>query len=252
MDASALLGGDVKEFLQKHGLSEYATAMVDEHGYDSMSLIEGLLDDSQLDALTDLVGMKAGHKIKFKALLTRKPTAPAGVAVVLGNNVGGAGLRPVITNEVMNRSDGAPTSTRTSSVEGGSLMDRLKADPYLAQFNIDISAPRDECCGTCCPCCADEGKLPPYDASNWRGRLLASEYEVLASNVAQKYSGHTCSRGCCGCCCSPSELEVYIDKVSESLRPRGVRLKVTARHVTITNGVRGEDAFRIAVNIVPI
>ena len=247
MDA-ILLGGDVKEFLQKHGLSEYATAMIDENGYDSMSLIEGL-DNSQLDALTNLVGMKAGHKIKFKALLTRKSTTP-GVAVVLGNSVGGSSLHPVVTNEVMNRNDATPTQTR--SVDGGSLLDRLKADPYRAQFNIDISAPRDECCGECCPCCVDSGKLPPYDASDWRDRLSASEYEGLARNVAEKYSGHTCSRGICGCCCSPSKLEVYIDKVSETLRPRGVRMTVTARHATVTNGCREEDAFRIAVNIVPI
>lgn len=277
---SLLLGGDVKEFLERAHLSQYATAIIDEHGYDSMDLINGL-DDSQLDALVDVVGMKVGHKIKFKKLIAPTPV-PVGTEVVAAEALSTGGgtstntrlSAPSITNQVMDRSAAevafmlgavaaaAATETDEPSTRRaqagragqGGLLDRIRSDPYRAQFPINISAARDECCGECCPCFASAGGLPPYDANDWRGRLSAAEYRALAGKVDQMYSDHKCSRGacCCCCCCGPSSLETYLDQVSEELRPRGVSIKIATRHVTRTNGIPSEDAFRLVVSIWPI
>lgn len=70
------------------------------------------------------------------------------------------------------RAPSAPATPNDSAFfESESLLHWLKdkVDPYLAQFYINISAPLDECYyGACCVCCTDSGKLPAYDASEWR------------------------------------------------------------------------------------
>ena len=63
-------GGPVALKLQEFGLEQYASAIVDDQGYDSIETLQGLSAE-ELAKLADEIKMKPGHKKSSSAALGR-------------------------------------------------------------------------------------------------------------------------------------------------------------------------------------
>ena len=60
--------GEVRDFLQKHNLQQYADKFI-ELGYDDLSQLQGMLMEELKDVLKDADIFKPGHQKRFLAAI---------------------------------------------------------------------------------------------------------------------------------------------------------------------------------------
>ena len=148
---TSLLGGEVRQVLNDNGLGQYATALVDDGGYDSIDVLKQQ-DKPTLIDIAISAGMKPGHQLKFVGLfLTQDPVA-TGVEVrtsepAADRNRGGMsvdlfGNAPVPAMQNMER-DTAPSLPQVSNRTEQDAIARA-ADVWETGM-VTLALPASEC-----------------------------------------------------------------------------------------------------------